>query len=123
MQDFRILGCLSIRFTISILKFTVVLLILNLVTALTNLLFRLNFLKIMPCWQASVKMLFFLHFIIFSILLINSTASSGLSLFLIDSSNPLLSISSLLLIRDSRNFSNVWFLLEFVFLVSSDPIN
>ena len=48
MQGVRILGYLSKSFTISILKFIVVLLILNSVTALVNLLFILNFLKIIP---------------------------------------------------------------------------
>ena len=66
-------------------------------------------------------MLFFLLLIIISIFLINSTASSGLSTFFGNSSTPLLSICSDN--RDSRNFSNIWFLLDFVFLVPSDPIN
>ena len=50
LQHFGILGYLSIKFTISILKFMVVLLILNSVTAFTRLLFSLHFLKIIPWW-------------------------------------------------------------------------
>ena len=48
------------------------------------------------------KMLFLLYLISLSIFLTNSAASLGLSVFLIDSSNPVVSISSLLFINDSR---------------------
>ena len=106
MHDFLILGYLSIKFTISLLKFMVVLLIYTSVTALTNLFF-INFLNTIPCWYASVKILFLLDLISLSIFLTNSAVSLGLSVFLIDCSNPLLSISSsLLLMIDSRNFNN-----------------
>ena len=125
MHDFLILGYLSIKFTISILKFMVVLLIYTSVTALTNLLFFLNFLNTIPCWYASVKMLFLLDLISLSIFLTNSAASLGLSVFLIDCSNPVLSISSsLLLMIDSRNFDNTKSLFNFGrFLVSSESKN
>ena len=109
MHDFLLLGYLLIKFTISILKFMVILLI-----SLANLLFFLNFLNTIPCWYASVKMLFLLHLISLSIFLTNSAASLGFSVFLIDCSNPLVSISSsLLLMIDSRNFNNTWSLFDF----------
>ena len=125
MHDFLILGYLSIKFAISILKFMVVLLISNSVTVLTNLLFFLNFLNTIPCCCASVKVLFLLHLISLSVFLTNSAASLGLSIFLIDCSNPLVSISSfLLLMRDSRNFNNTWFLFDFGrCLISSESKN
>ena len=87
--------------------------------------FFLNFLNTIPCWYARVKMLFLLHLISLSIFLTNSAASLGLFVFLIDCSNPLVSISSsLLLMRDSRNFCNIWSLFDFGrFLVSSDSKN
>ena len=125
MDDFCILGYLSIKFTISISKFIVVLLILNSIKALTNLYIFLNSLNTILCWYANLKMLFLLHLISLSIFLTNSAALLGLSVFLIDCSNPLVSISSsLLLMRDSRNFCNIWSLFNFgCFLVSSESKN
>ena len=70
--------------------------ILGLVTAHVNLLFSLNFLKINPWWYAKIRMLFFLLFIIRSILPTNLAASSGLSTFLDKSSMPSRSTSSLI---------------------------
>ena len=92
--------------------------ILGLVTAHVNLLFCLHFLKSNPWWYAKIRMLFFLLFIIRSILPINLAASSGLSTFLDKSSMPSLSTSSLII--DSLSFSNIAVLLFcFVFLFSS----
>ena len=71
MQDFCISTYLSINYRIFILKFIVVLLISNALTALINLLSVLNLLNILPCRWAIIKMLFFLIVIILSMSLIN----------------------------------------------------
>ena len=122
MQDVRILGYLSINFTTYSLKFVVVLLILNSLPALVNLLFVLNFLTIFLDGKPASKCCFSYSFIILSILLINSAASSGLPTFFDKSSTPLLSNCSFII--DSRSLSSIIVLLNlFFFLVSSDPIN
>ena len=93
--------------------------------SVNKLIILLNFWNNIPLWYVSIKMLFLLHLISLSIFLTNSAASLGLSVFLIDCANPLVSISSsLLLMRDSRNFCNIWSLFNFrCFLVSSGSKN
>ena len=71
--------------------------ILKLVTAPINSLFSLNFLKIIPWWYAKMKMLFFVLFIIPSILPTSLAASSGQPTFLDKSSISSLSTSSLVI--------------------------
>ena len=63
-----------------------------------------KFLNTFPCWYAKIKMLFLLHFISLSIFLTSSIVSLWLPVFLIDSSKPLVSISSLLLMSEYLAF-------------------
>ena len=124
MQDFLIPGYASVNFTMSTLKLIVVLLIPNSVTGLKNLYFALNFLNTFLCRYANVKMLFLLRLVSLSIFLSNLIASLGLSVVVINCSKPLASISSLLLISESRSFSYTCSLLNLgYFLFSSKPKN
>ena len=118
MQDFFIFGYVSMNFTMSTLKLILLLLIPNSVTALTNLLFILNFLKTFPCWYAHIKMLFLLHLVSLSNFLTNSIASFRLFVVIINPSKPFASISSLL-ISQSNSLCNTWSSVSFdCFLIS-----
>ena len=88
--------------------------------SVNKLVILFKFLKYLSLLVRQNQMLFLLHFISLSIFLTSSIALLESPVFLIDSSKPLVSSSSLLLMTESRSFSDTWSLLNYgCFLVSS----